>query len=239
MGWFGGTDRRSGVTPAAGLAVVAVLGAWLGHGLEALRLQGPAGFVASVSGPIHLYMLPAAAGCAVSATVLAVWCWRLWRDLGRRLTRARWLLRRSWRGAAAELAAPDVRHHGARVPPFRLLWPALALAQLAIYVVQENLETTIAGRSAPGFGVLGGVHRPVALVHLGVALVLAVLVALVCRLLERRHRLAVGCERLVRVLLLLRGRRVAARRGGLLWLRPPHDRLGAQLWCRPPPLAAV
>ena len=212
------------MTPAAGLAVVAVLGAWLGHGLEALRLQGPAGFVASVSGPIHLYMLPAAVGCAVSATVLAVWCWRLWRDLGRRLTRARWLLRRSWRGAAAELAAPDVRHHGAGVPPFRLLWPALALAQLAIYVVQENLETTIAGRSAPGFGVLGGVHRPV---------------ALVCRLLERRHRLAVGCERLVRALLLLRGRRVAARRGGLLWLRPPHDRLGAQLWCRPPPLAAV
>ncbi|HVS44671.1 MAG TPA: hypothetical protein VMU20_20650 [Candidatus Dormibacteraeota bacterium] len=212
------------MTPAAGLAVVAVLGAWLGHGLEALRLQGPAGFVASVSGPIHLYMLPAAAGCAVSATVLAVWCWRLWRDLGRRLTRARRLLRRSWRGAAAELAAPDVRHHGAGVPPFRLLWPALALAQLAIYVVQENLETTIAGRSAPGFGVLGGVHRPV---------------ALVCRLLERRHRLAVGCERLVRALLLLRGRRVAARRGGLLWLRPPHDRLGAQLWCRPPPLAAV
>jgi hypothetical protein len=239
MGWFGGTDRRRGVTPAAGLAVLAVLGAWLGHGLEAFRLQGASGLALAVGGRVHLYMLPAGAAVAVSATLLAVWCWRLWRDLGRRLTHARGLLRRSWRGGRAEVPAPEVGHHGARTPSFRRLWLVLAAAQVVLYVVQENLETTIGGRSAPGLDVLGGVHRPVVLVHLGVALVLAGVVALVCRLLDRRHRLAVGCERLVRALLLLRGRRVAERRAGLLWLRPPHDRLGAQLWCRPPPLASV
>ena len=238
MGWFGGTERRRGVPPA-GLAVLAVLGAWLGHGVEAFRLQGTAGLSMAVGGRVHLYMLPAGAAIAFSATLLALWCWRLWRDLGRRLTHARGLLHRGWRGGGVALPAPEVRHQGAGVPAFFRLWPALALAQLAIYVVQENLETTIAGRSAPGLGVLGGVHRPIVLVHLGVALVLAGLVTLVCRLLDRRHRLAVRCERLVRALLLLRGRRVAARRGGLLWLRPPHDRLGAQLWCRPPPLASV
>ena len=239
MGSFGGTDRQRGAPPAEGLAVLAVLGAWIGHGVEAFRFQGGSGLAMAVGGPVHLYMLPAGAAVAVCGTLLAVWCWRLWRDLGRRLTRARGLLHRSWRGRGAELPAPEARHRVAGGPAFLRLWPVLAAAQVAIYVVQENLETTIGGRSAPGLGILGGVHRPVLLVHLGVALVLAGLATLVCRLLDRRHRLAVRCERLVRALLLLRGRRVAVRRSGLLWLRPPHDRLGAQLWRRPPPPAAV
>lgn len=239
MGWFGGTDRQRGVTPATGLAIVAVLGAWLGHGVEAFRLQGTAGLSMALGGRVHLYMLPVGAAIAVSATLLALWSWRLWRDLGRRLTHARGLLHHSWRDGRAALPAPEVGHRGAGVPAFLRLWPVLTAAQVALYVVQENLETTLGGRSAPGLGVLGGVHRPVVLVHLAVALVLAGVVALVARLLERRHRLAVRCERLVRALLLLRGRRIPERRRGLLWLRPPHDRLGAQLWCRPPPLAAV
>jgi hypothetical protein len=226
--------------PAEWLAVLTVLGAWLGHGVEAFRLEGASGLRVAVSGPVHLYMLPAGAAFALTATVAAVWCWRLWRDLGRRLARARGLLHRSWRGGAEEEPpAPQLPRPWTGVPPLGRLWALLAVAQVLVYVVQENLETTIAGRSSPGLGVLGGVHQPVVLVQAGVAVVLAGIVALVCRLLDRRHRLAVRCERLVRALLLLRGRRVAARRGGLLWLRPPHDRLGAQLWCRPPPLAAV
>jgi hypothetical protein len=239
MGRFGGTDRQRRLPPAEWVAVLAVVGGWLGHGVEAFRLQGTAGLRMAVSGPVHLYMLPAGAALALSATVVAIWCWRLWRELGRRLARARGLLRRSWRGGAAEPPAAHLPRRWTAVPPLGRLWALLAAGQVLVYVLQENLETTIDGRSAPGLGVLGGVHRPVVLVHLGVALVLAGVVALVCRLLDRRHRLVVGCERLVRALLLLRGRRVAVRRGGLLWLRPPYERLGAQLWCRPPPLASV
>jgi hypothetical protein len=239
MGTFGGTRRRHGVLPAEWLAVLAVVGAWLGHGVEALRLQGVSGLAASVSGPVHLYMLPVGAALALSGTLVAIWCWRLWRELGRRLTDARGLLHRSWRGGEGEPPPAATLDRRPGTLPLRVLWPALAAGQIAIYVVQENLETAISGRSVPGLGVLGGVHLPVVAVHLAVSLLLAGVVVLAGCLLERRRRLAVGCERLVRALLLLRGRRAAARRQGLLWLRPPHDRLGAQLWCRPPPLVSV
>jgi len=232
MGWFGGTDRQRATVATV---LLAVLGAWVGHGAEALRLRGTAGLVAAVTGPVHLYMLPTGALLGLAVALLGLRCWRLSRELGRRLIRARRLLRHAWRGGASEAPPPAP----VTSPGPGWLLALLAPAQVALYVVQENLEAVVAGGPAPGLGVLGGAHRSVVLVHLGVAGVLAGLVALVCHLLERRRRLAVRCERLVRALLLLRGRRPAARRRGLLWLRTPHERLGAQLWCRPPPLASL
>jgi hypothetical protein len=236
MGSFGGDRRRRTALTAV---LLPVAGAWLGHGVEALRLNGAAGLWAAVSGPVHLYMLPAGGVLALAVAVLAVRGWLLWQELGRRLSRARTLLRRAWRGGAVELdAPPPPPSRGVPAGPLRW-WPVLAIAQVALYVVQENVETVVAGGRAPGLAVLGGVHGPVVLVQLGVALALAGAVALVLRLLQRRARVAAGCERLVRALLLHRGRRPVVRRRGLLWVRPPHDRHGTQLWSRPPPLAAV
>jgi hypothetical protein len=236
MRWFGGTDRRRATL---GAALLAVLGAWLGHGVEAFRLSGAAGLASGLTGPVHLYMLPVGVLLAFALVLVGVQCWRLSEELGRRLVHARRLLRRAWRGGAVA--------HPVKPPPTMAvatgglgqLWPPLAVAQIGIYVLQENVETVVSGGHAPGLAVLGGVHRPVVLVQLGVALLLAGIVALVRRALHRRGRVAAACERLARALLVLTGRRPAERRRGLLWLRPPYERLGSQLWCRPPPLVPV
>jgi hypothetical protein len=217
-----------------------VLGAWLGHGVEALRLDGLTGLSSAVTGPVHLYMLPLGAFLALAVTLLGIQCWRLWLELGRRLSQARGLLHRTWRGGAGE-PPPQAPPAAAAAASGRLGWlfPLLAVAQIGLYILQENLETVVSGGHAPGMAVLGGVHRPVVMVQLGVALMLAGIVAVVLRRLDRRGRQATRCERLAHSLLLLTGRRQPARRGGLLWLRPPHERLGAQLWSRPPPLVTV
>jgi hypothetical protein len=238
MGTFGGTRRQRTLL---GAVLLAVLGAWLGHGVEAFRLGGVAGLWSAVSGTVHLYMLPLGAALALGVTLLGIRGWLLWQELGRRLSRARVLLRRAWRGGTTDHERPSQPPHAAGVPRTGIgwLWPLIAIAQLGLYVVQENVETVVSGGHAPGLAVLGGAHRPVFLIQLAVALLLAGIVALVLRRLDRRHRLAVRCERLAHALLVLTGRRQPSRRGGLLWLRPPYERLGAQLWCRPPPLGMV
>jgi hypothetical protein len=237
MGTFGGPRRERTVL---GGVLLSLLGAWLGHGLEALRLRGLAGLTAAVTGPVHLYMLPLGAALALTVTLLGIQGWRLWQDLGRRLAVARGLLRQAWRGGTREppaKAPPPSR--SVATGGLRRLCTLLGAAQIGLYVLQENFEAVVSREHAPGMAVLGGVHRPVILVQLGVALLLAGVVALVLRRLERRGKQALRCERLAHALLVLTGRRQPARRGGLLWLRPPHDRLGAQLWSRPPPLVTV
>jgi Flp pilus assembly protein TadB len=239
MGTFGGTRRQR---TALGVVLLAVLGAWLGHGVEALRLEGVTGLSSALTGPVHLYMLPVGAVLVLVAALLGIQCWRLWLELGRRLSQARAQLRRAWRGGTGERppAAPERRALAAASGGLGgWLCPLLAVAQIGLYVLQENLETVVSGGHAPGMAVLDGVHRPVVLVQLGVAVLLAGIVALVRRRLDRRSRQALRCERLARALLVLTGRRQPMRRGGLLWLRPPYERLGAQLWSRPPPLVTV
>jgi hypothetical protein len=100
-----------------------------------------------------------------------------------------------------------------------------------LYLLQENLEASAAGRPLPRLAAMGGIHALAAAVHLIVA------VTLVAGLwLARRQvtRLTGAVERLgVRVMV------VPARphRPGRAWT--PLDRRGTQRWTRPPPAALL
>ena len=151
MGTFGGTRRQR---TALGAVLLAVLGAWLGHGLEALRLGGIAGLSSAVTGPVHLYMLPVGAVLALSLTLLGIQGWRLWRELGRRVHEARGLLRRAWRsgaGASPPGAAPPPPARAAAAGGLGWLCPLLAVAQIGLYVLQENIEAVAGGGTPRGW----------------------------------------------------------------------------------------
>lgn len=219
---------------AAGGVLLAFIGLWIGHTLEYLRVWGTAGLVASITNPVHAYMLPLAALLVVLSALFGIRLCRTWQLLNARLDRAAMGLRRIWRGHATDIpAAPIGSSTGARLVA---IWLPLAAAQIVLYLVQENIEAIAAGQPAPGWGAITGVHWAAPLVHLYVALVLACGVRIFQVL---RHRRAVVVERVEALL------RAAARR----WFSAPAnvasparrsasplDRLGLHIWRRPPPL---
>jgi hypothetical protein len=229
------SHRRLGAGAAA-VVVLALVGSWLGHTLEYLRVDGGAGMERALLAGVHAYMLPAGILLALAAALAGVRCRHAWLVLGRRLDRARAALRGLARGervvpstlapAATEVSAPA---------GLLALWLPLGAAQVAIYLVQENLEAVLAGAPGPGIGPVTGVHWAAAALQLGVALVLAAGLLAVGRLLRRRARTIERVERLLRLLWdrLLHGRR--SPRGARAWRRAPVERFGHQLWSRPPP----
>jgi hypothetical protein len=230
------TPPRGLAAGAAGAAVVvALVGAWLGHTLEYLRVVGGSGLERAPLAGVHGYMLPVGAVLALAAALAGARCWRLWLQLGRRLDGARAALLCARRGE--RITTPVHHPHAAVSPPARLaaLWLPLGAAQIALYLAQENLEAVLSGASIPGLGPLLGIHWAAAALQLGVALVLAAALLLAGRVLGGRTRRVERCERLLRTLWarLLRGpetpRRARASRPS------PVDRFGRQLWSRPPP----
>lgn len=227
--------RRVAAGAAGAFVLLALLGAWAGHTLEYLRMVGGAGPGPRGLGGAHVYMVPLGALLALAAAAAAAGCWRAWLGLGRRLDRARAGLARAWRGGRT---APAPTGPVPRVsPPARLvaLWLPLGAAQVTLYLVQENLESILAGGGPAGAGPLLGIHRAATAIHAAVALVLAAAMLAAGRLLARRAGVLAGCERLLRVL--WSPRRAAAGLPGRARPRlgPPVDRFGRQLWCRPPP----
>ncbi len=234
---LGSMQRPAPSRYAAGAAALAALvGAWTGHTLEYLRVAGRAGLGASLLSGVHAYMLPVGAVLALAATVWSAHCGRAWLLLGRRLDGLRAALRGALRGrvAAPSPAAAPVSS------PSRLLalWLPLGTAQVALYLLQENLEAALSGAPLPGLGPVLGVHAGAAAVQLGVALVLAAALLAAGRLLAHRARTVERCERLLRLLwerLRPRPRLPAgARDAG----PSAVELLGAGIWARPPPVAA-
>jgi hypothetical protein len=225
---------RTAAGLAGATALVALVGAWTGHTLEYVRVAGGAGLAGSLLSGAHAYMLPVGALLALTAALCGARCRRAWLLLGRRLDRLHAALRGALRGRVptAPSASPPVS------PPARLiaLWLPLGAAQIALYLVQENLEAAFAGAPAPGLGPVLGVHAGAAAVQMGVALVLAAVLLLGARLLARRALSVERCERLLRV---LRDRLVTGPRtpGRARAFDPaPVERFGRQLWSRPPPV---
>jgi hypothetical protein len=218
-----------------GFALLALTGAWLAHGLEYVRIAPRVGLADALGGPLHrAYMAPL--GLALSIALVAggaAWL-RWWMLLGRRLDRARMRLRLGWRNnrlythAQTPLTEPS---WGTRLTS---LTAGLAVAQIVIYALQENVEAAAAGRTLPGAGVVVGVHWAAPLVHAGVALGLSATAMLLTSLLCRRVRAIIVCERLADS---LAGRRAAtvAVPAGRPAPRTPRDRFGSALWQRPPP----
>ena len=133
-------------------------------------------------------MLPVAGALVVLGAVFAFRLARAWQALNDRLDRAAAGVRRIWRGRADSGA-------GARsprsTPGTRLaaIWLPLAAAQIALYLVQENVEAVARSQPAPGLGAITGIHWAAPFVHLYVSLLLACVVR-ICQVLF--HRREVG-----------------------------------------------
>jgi hypothetical protein len=216
--------------------LLALVGLWLGHTLEYVRVWGTHGLQTVVAGSIHAYMLPLALLLILAAALAGGRMWRVWMRLGARVD-----------GAHLNLTALlHGRRLGARIGanddvlpslPARILaaWPALTLVQILFYVVQENVEAAVANAPAPGFGAVTGAHALAPLVHAAVALLLLVAVAGVVRLLRRRIAVIAAVEAIVRLLLSRLEREPCANSPSVRAAAPPLYRFGAHLWRRPPP----
>ena len=70
---------------APGVVLLAVIGVWLTHTVEHLRVGTAAGVSAAAFSSVHVYMLPVGALLALAAALAGVGVWRAWWALGRRL----------------------------------------------------------------------------------------------------------------------------------------------------------
>ncbi len=225
--------HRSVAAPAA--VLLALVGLFIGHTLEYLRVWGPAGIVESMSNPVHAYMLPIAGVLLTLSAVFAIRLARAWRTLNDRLDRASAAMRHVWRGRGDPQPGTPAT---ASSPGTRLaaIWLPLAAAQIALYLIQENVEAVARSQPAPGWGAITGIHWAAPFVHLYVSLLLACGVR-ICQVLRRRRAVAVErIEALLRAVTLRRlhpviGVGIPAQRQCV----PPLDQLGKHLWRRPPP----
>ena len=229
------TSHRRLRAGAAALVLLALVGSWLGHTLEYLRVDGGPGMERALLAGVHAYMLPAGVLLALAAALAGVRCRRAWLVLGRRLDRARAALRGLPRGERVAPTAPGPATAVSVPAGLLALWLPLGAAQVALYLVQENLEAVLGGAPAPWIGPVAGVHGGAPALQFAVALVLAALVLAVGRLLHRRHRTVERVERLLCLLWerLHRGGRAPGR--ARAWRPTPVERFGHQLWSRPPP----
>ena len=229
---------RSARLKACGSVLLALLGVWLGHTAEYVRVWGLAGVRDELVGSLHLYMLPLAAVLVLLSALLGTRLWRAWAALGRRLDDARAAVAGAWRGrrpVPASLQRAVVHAAPSRRGRLVSLWLPLAVAQVVLYLLQENLEAVFGGAAAPGLGAVSGVHWAAPAVHGVIALALVAVVVVLGRRLRQRADTVARIENVVRSLWLRVGRVVGACRQGCGWRPSPLDRLGAQLWSRPPP----
>jgi hypothetical protein len=224
---------------APGLALLALAGVWLSHTAEYVRVAGTAGLRDEMTGSLHLYMLPLGAVVAVLAVVGGTRCRRAWLRLGRRLDRAHTDLRRALRGWHPESVTVPASVTTSTDSGVLPVWLGLAAAQLSLYLLQENLEARLTGLAAPGISVLTGRHWAASIIHLAVALVLALAVVRLGRRVLRRAIAVESCERVIQTILRGRSCRVAAGPRTRWAIRPPLERFGRQLWGRPPPAASL
>lgn len=236
-GMLAADSRRLVVAGGVGLALV---GLWVGHTVEYVRVWGSTGLQAELVGSLHLYMLPLGALLALGSALAGVRVWRAWCRLGRRIDVARSAVPALLRGH--RIALPDARD-GARpsiAAGIAVAWPALTALQVALYVAQENIEAGVWGYRPPGLGAIAGIHWLAPAVHAAVALVLLIVAALVLRLLRRRGAVVAAVEARVRALLTaLLARASSAVAPTPAVARPPAHLLCHSLRQRPPPALLV
>jgi hypothetical protein len=219
----------------SGGVLLAFIGLWFAHTLEYLRVWGTGGIVDSITNPVHVYMVPLAALLAALSAVFGRRLWRAWQALNARLARAALGLRSIWHGGAT--TPPDASDPASPVARLTAIWLPLAAAQLALYLVQENVEAVARAQPAPGLGAIMGVHWAAPLIHLYVSLLLACGTRICQVLFHRRRTVVARVEALLRVA--IRRRRTAAAAlaaRAYTTIAPPLDRIGRHVWRRPPPL---
>jgi hypothetical protein len=203
--------------------IAALVGAWLGHGFEYLRVWGIHGFAAVAGNSAHLYMVPMGGTLIVASVVGFRSCARLARRLERHLSEMRRpgsVRPAPQRGAGWSFAIPTL---------VLIVW----LVQIGVYLVQENAEAVLAHLRAPGLGPVVGIHALAPLVHLAVTLALVTMVCLV----RRRVTQLAAAVRAVDAWRRL-APPVAPSPSTPVRAWTPAQRWGAQRWCRPPPVVA-
>jgi hypothetical protein len=210
-------------------------GLFIAHTLEYLRVWGSAGVVWSMTNPVHAYMLPVAGALLVLSAIFAFRLARAWHVLNERLDRAAAGVRRIWRGRAEEVSSAQA------TPPTagtRLvaIWLPLAAAQIALYLIQENVEALARAQPPPGLGAITGTHWAAPLVHLYVSLLLACVVRICQILFRRREAVVERLEALLRAIVRRRRTTAVVTFGPIGRIVAPLERLGRHLWRRPPPL---
>ncbi len=226
--------QRQTRVAASGGVLLAFVGLFIGHTLEYLRVWGAAGVVASMTNPVHAYMLPVGAVLVLLSALFALRLARAWRMLNHRLDRAAAGMRRIWRGGAE--VATEPKHRSTAGTRLLAIWLPLAAAQIVLYLVQENVEAVASSQPAPGLGAITGIHWAAPLVHLYVALLLACIVRICQVLFHRREVVVERVEALLRAM--VRRRHGVAPRITHVFTRSvsPLERVGSHLWRRPPPL---
>jgi len=223
----------------AGLLVVflGLVGLWLGHTLEDIRVAGTAELDNELAEPA--YMLPMGVVLALLAAVAGARLWQVWLAMSRRLDRTREHLRALWRNRTVETLPRAGMSGGPSLSGgVASLGVVLTILQLGLYVAQENIEALVEGHAAPGLRVLGGVHAAAPLVHALVAFALAAAATLLARRLAIRREAVRRLDALARTWERRLRRAVEPVRAPLSLSRSPLSVHGAVLWCRPPPVAA-
>jgi hypothetical protein len=220
----------SSVAVGPGAILLAVLvGAWLGHALEYVRVWGTRDFGGVVSRSLHAYMGPVGLVLLLAGVVATASTSLVAAELELSLAR----LRRALLTGRGE-GEPDEALPAPTIVRFATLAGLLWLSQVPIYLIQENIEARVAHLPPPGWGALSGRHVLAPLVHLAVA----VAVAGVLYLTRRRVTHLARRVREVAALLASFPRPVASvsgLRAGVRWWTPA-ERWGKQSWCRPPPV---
>jgi hypothetical protein len=219
--------------------ILAVVGTWLGHGIEYARVAGLRGLVDGLAGPLHTYMVPAGAVIAILTFCVASDCALAARGIRQRRRDLQNRLASAFRGRRIALAAAAPPPAIARQLSCRAMLAALASLQLILYLLQENIEAVVAGSTTPGFGAVSGTHWAAPLVHLAVASVLSLVVIAIRRSLTTRLRAIAALVSLLDVLLQRLGastklpRPTTAPSGAPAWLtaarvtRGPPEPVGA------------
>jgi hypothetical protein len=220
--------------PVWSITLVALLGAWVGHFLEFVRVSGWQAGLVEMTSSVHTYFFPAGAGLVVVGLAAAALARRAWSLLGGRLSRAQATL---WTSPGSRLSEPDGR------PPKPVgivgLWIVLTALQVGTWMIQENLEAVALGHRAPLFGVIGGAHRLAPVVQAEVALILAALYVVVHGWFRRR-RSQIRALELTIARKWRRGLAPAPVPAGARSIRStPFERWGATRWQRPPPIGLL
>jgi hypothetical protein len=223
----------SSLTSRWSIVLAALAGAWLGHLIEYIRVAGWHAGMVDMTSTVHEYYFPAGAGL-VGLTVLAgSLAARGWTILRHRLQRAQTGLwtRPGHLPAAAEVPGRPLGLGGT--------WAVLAALQLAIWVVQENLEAMAAGHAAPMLSVVAGTHSLAPVIQAEVALMVAAGLVVVRRSFHSQRTRIEVIERLVR----RKWSRIAPSPPVLTPSRrvpcTPAERWGVHRWQRPPPTGAI
>jgi len=219
------------------VVTLALLGAWLGHTLEYVRVSGTAGLRAELTGSIHAYMVPAGIVLGLAVVAVAALGAHVYRSLGRRLRASRSRLLTVLASHATVESSPRAGRRWS-APRLAQLWFLVLATQLGIYVVQERFEALRVGVDRPWLSAVSGAHWASPLIHAATALLVcgAALVAL--RVIGRRRRVVERSERLLAAIvarLLGRPDTWPLPRSAVLRLRLR----GTHLWSRPPPLASA